>query len=57
MKMTDWLGKAIGLPPAFLFEGGTNGGGCIQANASHVGQVFFVSLREESYSHGFFSER
>ena len=36
MCVMDWLGKAIGLPPAFLFCGGTNGGGVIQGTASEV---------------------
>ncbi|KAK0429189.1 hypothetical protein QR680_011240 [Steinernema hermaphroditum] len=34
MQMVNWLGRALGLPEAFLFGKNTNGGGSIQPSAS-----------------------
>ncbi len=36
MRMCDWLARAIGLPDAFTFEDGADGGGVIQSTASEA---------------------
>ncbi|KOB77527.1 Aromatic amino acid decarboxylase [Operophtera brumata] len=44
--MLDWMGKAIGLPPAFLpFEEGSKGGGVINGSASECVLVSMLAAR------------
>ncbi|XP_063359548.1 tyrosine decarboxylase [Cydia amplana] len=44
--MLDWMGKAIGLPPAFLaLEQGSNGGGVIEGSASECVLVSMLAAR------------
>ncbi|CAG9585565.1 unnamed protein product [Danaus chrysippus] len=44
--MLDWMGKAIGLPPAFLqLEEGSKGGGVIQGSASECVLVCMLAAR------------
>ncbi|XP_034840049.1 aromatic-L-amino-acid decarboxylase [Maniola hyperantus] len=44
--MLDWMGKAIGLPPAFLaLEEGSKGGGVIQGSASECVLVSMLAAR------------
>ncbi|XP_026494990.1 tyrosine decarboxylase [Vanessa tameamea] len=44
--MLDWMGKAIGLPPAFLpFEEGSKGGGVIEGSASECVLVSMLAAR------------
>ena len=45
MNVLDWLGKAIGLPKEFLFEGQSNGGGVIQATASEATLTAMLAAR------------
>ena len=48
MKTMDWLGKAIGLPDAFLFSGSQFGGGVIQGTASEVTLVAILAARHRA---------
>ncbi|CAG9096821.1 unnamed protein product [Plutella xylostella] len=44
--MLDWMGKAIGLPPAFLaLEEGSKGGGVIEGSASECALVTLIAAR------------
>jgi aromatic-L-amino-acid decarboxylase len=48
MRMMDWLGEAIGLPPSFLFGNSpftSSGGGVIQGTASEAALVAMVAAR------------
>ncbi len=48
--MLDWLGKAVGLPPSFLFEGKQGGGGVIQATASEATLTVMLAARTRTVS-------
>ncbi|CAE7223679.1 ELI5 [Symbiodinium necroappetens] len=45
-RMLDWMGRAIGLPEAFLSEG--DGGGVIQGTASEAALVAMVAARQRA---------
>ena len=51
MAVTDWLGKMVGLPKEFLFEGGggdgrRGGGGVIHGTASEASAFAVTCARE-----------
>jgi aromatic-L-amino-acid decarboxylase len=47
-RMMDWLGRAIGLPDAFLDAGEGNGGGVIQGTASEAVMVAMLAARSRA---------
>ncbi|MEM9066470.1 MAG: pyridoxal-dependent decarboxylase [Planctomycetota bacterium] len=46
-RMLDWMGRAIGLPAAFLSDSAC-GGGCIQGTASESALVALVAARDRA---------